>query len=156
MTKSSSCALLSIAGLHVFKEPLPGVTPHALHGASFQTEHLGRFFIRESGEVFALLQRAPPRLGFRELLQKPIDGDAQVQLDARGGKEVFDALERDEIRIGPPARVVNKVPTHSSSSYSEKMLPVPPISILGCNQTEINLVDQLGGLQGMTLALTLH
>src|ERR1700722_11618245 len=52
--------------------------------------------------------------------------------------------------------MIDQVPSHSSSSYSEKMLPVPPIPILSGHQTDVNLVDQLGGLQGVVLALPLH
>src|ERR1700722_721384 len=45
---------------------------------------------------------------------------------------------------------------HSSSRYSEKMLPVLPIAFFSRHHAEINLVDQLGGLQGVVVALTLH
>src|ERR1700733_8028853 len=124
MTRSSSFVLLSMAGLHMLKEPLPGIAPHALHGANFQTERLGRFFVGESEEVFHLHECAPLRLRFRELLQKPIDGNGLVQLRAGGRQEVFDSLERYQLRIGTPAGMINQVSTHSSSSYSEKMLPV--------------------------------
>jgi hypothetical protein len=52
--------------------------------------------------------------------------------------------------------MINQVPTHGSSSYSEKMLPVLPISVLGSDHAEVNLVYQLGGLQGVTFALPFH
>src|SRR5579864_2630132 len=96
MTTSSSCTLLSIAGLHVFKQPVPGVTPHALHGANFQTERLGASSPVSPRKYFTSTSVHHFPLRFRELLQKLVDGDGQVQLCARGGKQVSISLERDE------------------------------------------------------------
>ena len=36
------------------------------------------------------------------------------------------------------------------------MLPVPPIPVLGRYELQVDLVNQLGGLQGVAFALTLH
>ena len=81
---------------------------------------------------------------------------AKSTFGAVGREKVLDSLERDELRVRPSARMVDQVPAHGSSSYSEKMLPVLPIPIFGGDQPEVNLVDQFGGLQGVALALALH
>src|SRR5216684_2176963 len=52
--------------------------------------------------------------------------------------------------------MVDQVSAHSSTCYSEKMPSVLPILIFGGYQPEVDLVHQLGGLQGVALALTLH
>ena len=64
--------------------------------------------------------------------------------------------EGDKLRVGPSTRMVNQVPTHGSGSNSEKMLPVPPIPILGRNHPEVDLIDQFRGLHGVALTLALH
>ena len=51
-----------------------------------------------------------------------------------------DALQRDELRIGSSTSMVDQVPTHGPSSYSEEMLPVLPIPVLGGDHAEVNLV----------------
>src|SRR5262245_20388007 len=44
------------------------------------------------------------------------------------------------------------MPPHRPASYSEKMRPILPISILGIDEPNVDLVYQLRRLQGMTLA----
>ncbi len=73
-----------------------------------------------------------------------------------GRKKIFQSFQRHELRDGPSARMIDQISSHGSSRYSEKMLPVLPIPILGRDHAEINLVHQLGGLQGVVLALALH
>src|SRR5579862_2629620 len=131
MTSSSFRACLVIAGLHVFKEPLPGIAPHALHGADLQIQHLGRFLVRESKKVLHLNERAPLGSCFPELIQKAVDRNREIQFDAGSGEQILNSLERDKLRTRTSARMVDKVAAHSSSSYSEKMLSILPISIFG-------------------------
>ena len=52
--------------------------------------------------------------------------------------------------------MIDQIPSHGSSCYSVKMLPILPIPFLGRHHAEINLIHQLSGLQGMAFALALH
>ena len=52
--------------------------------------------------------------------------------------------------------MIDQIPTHRSGRYCEKMLPALPVAILGAYHPEVDLVDQLRGLQRVPLPLTLH
>jgi len=147
---------LCTVGLHSFEQPLSRVQPHALHSAEFQAEDVGSFLISKSEKVFDLHKRAPLRVRSAELLQQAIYRNGLIDFDAIGSEKILNSVQRDELRVGPSARVIDQVPTHRSSRYSEEMLPVPPIAILGANQSHVDLINQLCCLQGMTLALTYH
>src|SRR2546429_70223 len=134
MTRSSSCAFFSISQVRSFKKPLPSVAPHALHRAQLDPEHVRRLFVSQPEEVLDFHELAPFRIDLGKLIEEPVHRDRLVDFSSLGGQKVFHALQRDELRVRASARVVNQVPTHGSSSYSEKMPTIPPISILGRDQ----------------------
>src|SRR5262245_29276021 len=53
-------------------------------------------------------------------------------------------------------RIIDQVPTHGSSSYSEEMRPALPIPIFRLDQPEVDLVDQFRGLQRVAFAFPFH
>src|ERR1700720_531642 len=146
MTNSSFCSWSGMARLHSFKQPLPGVVPPPLHGVKLHAEGFRGFLIGQPKEELHFDDLAPLRLGFAQPVEEAVDGQSQVHLSAGRRKQVLDSLEGHEVRIGASARVVDQVPTHGSSSNSEKMLPILPIPVFGGYQATIDLADQFRGL----------
>src|SRR5262249_5822699 len=136
--------------------PLPGLEPHSLHGAELHTQHVRRLLVGESEEVLHLDQRAPFRLGGCEPFEEPVHGNGHVHSGAAGGEKVLNSIEGHELRVRASAGMVDQVSAHGSTCYSEKMPPILPILVFGGYQTEVDLVYQFGGLQGVALALALH
>src|SRR2546425_1235654 len=99
MTKSSSWVLCSIGESCPLKQPAPRVEPHSLRGAQLQPQRFRRFLVRQSEEVLDLDQHAPFRLRFRELFQKLVHGDCELQLGATSAKQVLHSFNRDKLRV---------------------------------------------------------
>ena len=81
----------------------------------------------------------------------------RLHVNALHGKQVLGGIKGDEVHIArPSARMIDEIMPHGSSRYSEEMPPVPPIPVLGRHQAHVDLVNQLGCLQRVALALALH
>src|SRR5580704_1196194 len=126
MTRSSPCAL-GMARLHTRKQPAPRVAPASLHGSELNAHGIGRLFVGKTEEELHFHKGAPFRLRLRQFVQQPVYSDGQIHFAAIGRKNVFEPFQRRELRRGPPPRVIDQIPAHSSSSYSVKMLPILPI-----------------------------
>ena len=81
---------------------------------------------------------------------------AKSTLGLSAGRRFSIPLMATNSASGRPAGVIDQVSAHCSSSYSEKMPPILPILVLGSDKAEVDLIDELGRLQAMALALALH
>ena len=71
-------------------------------------------------------------------------------------QKILHAFHGYEFGVRPRASVIDQIPSHGPSSYSEEMLPILPISIFGRHQADIDLVHKVGCLQAVVGTLAPH
>jgi hypothetical protein len=103
--------------LHLFKQPLAGIPPHALHRAKFKAHDLRGFLVSQSKKVLQLHKLAPLRPMLREIMKEPVHRDRETDSGAIGGNKRFQFFKPDELGIRSRPPNVNQVPSHCSKSF---------------------------------------
>jgi len=81
---------------------------------------------------------------------------SQIEAYTAGWEQRLDTVESYKLAARVPARVIDQMSPHGSTSNSEKVLPILPVAIFGGYQPNVNLVDQFGRLEGMALPFAFH
>lgn len=132
--------------------------PVALDCRRRHLEKLGRLVDRQPAEEPQLDDFRGPRRYRRQAIEGVVEGrEIDVQIDARGnGLEIDDGGRVITLVCRPPTGVIHKNAAHGLGRRSVEVHPVFESALADLRQSEIRLVDQCGGLQGVIGPLVTH
>ena len=151
--RRDECGRASALAAQLGQKPRPSHFPIAHHRFRRHFEHLRGLFHAEAAEEAELddlrsagvrpgqsVQRVIERHHFTGSHRKEIDG--QVHIHKRGSGAA--------LRGGLPAGPVDKDSPHHARRDGKKVRSMLPIDLMHIHQAQIRLVDQVGGLQGVS------
>jgi len=140
-------------------EPGPGKVPVAADGARRNLENLDNFFLLQTAEIPQLHDLGLARSHFRERGERVVQGDDRTMPFRRhDGHFIQIHVGRAAASFVRGARAggVHQDAPHHLRRDSEKLRTLPPLDFGDIDQSQIDFVDQSGGLQRVLPPLAFH
>jgi hypothetical protein len=139
-------------------EPCLGQAPVELDRGRRDPEDHGRLVDGQAAEVAHLDDPALPRCDLGERLERLVEGQIGLATIRDAQSLVKSQDDGTPAALGGAllARVAHQDAAYQGRRHGEELRPVLPTDALVLRQAHVDLVDDLGGLQGVSRALALE